>query len=160
MKLLRCLASLCLILALAGFSQKNQVLTVTFHVETNARDTKSFALPVKLKNLKREAFIEKMPSITEREIAGIFPFAASDGTMGCSFQMDAHGTIWLVTLSVEHRGSALVAMINGRIVCDLLIDKRVSNGLITIPNGLTNEDVAGLTKKFHIIGTGKKEKEE
>ena len=158
--MLRCLASLFLVIALTGFAKKNEALSVTFHVETNERDSKTFAIPVTLKNLKRATFIEKMPSITEREIAAIYPFSAPDGTMGCAFKLDSHGSMWLDTLSIEHRSSALVAMVNGRIVCDLLIDQRVANGLITIPSGLTNADIAILTKKFHLIGSEKKEKEE
>ena len=156
MKTLRSLAILFLALALAGFAQKRNALTVTFHVETNSRDTASFAIPVELKNLHRQAFIEKMPSITEREILGIYPFMAADGTQGCSFQLDNHGIIWLDTLSVEHRGLALVAMVNGRIVCDLLIDKRVSDGVITIPSGLTPDDMRILQKKIHLITPGSK----
>ena len=155
--MLRCLASIFLVLLFAGFAPKKQTLTVTFHVEANAHDTKTFSVPVMLKNLNRETYIEKLPSITETEISAIFPFAASDGTMGCTFKLDGHGTIWLDTLSVEHRGTALVAMVNGRIVCDLLIDQRVSTGLITIPNGLTNEDITILTKKFHPFRKVKKE---
>ena len=96
-----------------------------------------------------------MPSITEREISGIFPFPASDGTMGCAFKLDDHGRVWLDTLSIEKKGMALVAMVNGRIVCDMLIDKRVADGIISIPNGLTNEDITILKKKFKVIGTGK-----
>ncbi|MEI8340995.1 MAG: hypothetical protein WCH43_05580 [Verrucomicrobiota bacterium] len=155
MKTLRCLAMLLLALSLAGFAQKHGALSVTFHVETNARDTSTFAVPVNLINLKRQAFIEKMPSITEREISGIFPFPASDGTMGCAFKLDDHGRVWLDTLSIEKKGMALVAMVNGRIVCDMLIDKRVADGIISIPNGLTNEDITILKKKFKVIGTGK-----
>jgi len=156
MKTFRCLALLILALALAGFAKKKEALSVTFHVETNSRDTSSFALPVNLKNLGRQSYIEKMPSITEREISRIFPFSASDGSMGCAFILDDHGRVWLDTLSVEKRGMALVAMVNGRIVCDMLIDKRVADGIITIPNGLSDQDIVILTKKFKVAGTGKK----
>jgi len=156
MKMLRCVATLFLALALVGFAQKRNALSLTFHVETNSRDTASFAIPVDLKNLHRQAFIEKMPSITEREVQGIYPFLAADGTQGCAFQLDNHGTIWLDTLSVEHRGMALVAMVNGRIVCDLLIDKPVTDGIISIPCGLTPADMTILKKKFRLITPGNK----
>jgi len=157
MKTFRTLALLLLALALAGFAQKSGALSVTFHVEANARDTNTFSFPIDLKNLKRQAYIEKMPSITEHEIAAIFPFAASDGTMGCAFKLDDHGRIWLDTVSIENYGKALVAMVNGRIVFDMLIDKRVSDGIVTIQNGLTEQDIAILKKKFKVMGTGKKE---
>jgi hypothetical protein len=157
MKIFRSLALLLLALALAGFAQKSGTLSVTFHVEANARDTSTFSVPVTLKNSHRQVYIEKMPSITEREIETIYPFPASDGTMGCAFKLDAHGRIWLDTVSIENYGKAIVAMVNGRIVFDMFIDKRVSDGIITIQNGLTEEDIAILKKKFKVMGTGKKD---
>jgi len=159
MKNIRIFLFLLLALALAGFAEKMRRVSVTFHVETNARDTGAFAIPVKLKNPPRQTFIEKMPSITEQEIQAIYPFPANDGTMGCAFMLDDHGRVWLDTLSVEHLGRSLVAFVDGRQVSDVLIDKRVSDGIITIPYGLTNNDIASLKGKYPIIGQHKLRKE-
>ena len=154
MKMLRRLAPLLLVLLLCGMAQKKKRdLSVTFHVETIEQDTGTFAMQVELRSLHRMAYVEKMPSITEREISLIYPFTAPDGTMGCAFKLDNHGRIWLDTLSIEKRGLAMVALVNGRIVCDMLIDKRVSDGIITIPRGLNTEDIEILKKKFKIMGT-------
>lgn len=155
MKTFRCLSLLLLLPFLAGMAKKSTSLSVTFHVETSQQDTGAFSIPVQLRSLNREAYVEKMPSITEREIAAIYPFPASDGTLGCVFKLDNHGRIWLDTLSIEKRGMAMIAMVNGRIVCDMLIDKRVSDGIITIPFGLTDQDITILKKKFKLIGTKK-----
>jgi hypothetical protein len=45
---------------------------------------------------------------------------------------------------------------NGRQVVDMQIDRRVSDGVITIQRGLTQEDIAALQKKFRIVGEAKK----
>jgi len=153
MKMFRCIAFLLLALALAGFSKKKEGFSLTFNVEANAQDSSTFSMPVPLKNLNRQAYIEKMPSITEREIESIYPFAAPDGTMGCTFRLDNHGRMWLDTVSVENNGKALVAIMSGRIVFDMLIDKRVSDGIITISSGLTNEEISILKSRYRVMGT-------
>ena len=157
MKKLRFLFLLLPVLLLTGFASKKQLpSTVTFHVECNPRDTESFAVPIRLKNPPRDTFVEKMASITEREIESIYPLKAADGSMGCVFKLDDHGRIWLDTLSVEKRGMSIVAFVNGRQIVDMLIDKRVSDGIITIPGGLTNEDILELVKRHRIMGQKKK----
>jgi len=155
MKKFRFISLVLLALALAGFSQKLKHCTVTFHVEANKKDGGPFSVPVMVKNPPREIFVEKMASITEREIQSIFPFAANDGTMGCAFKLDDHGRVWLDSLSIEHLGQSLVAFINNRQVIDMIIDKRVSDGIITIQSGLTNEEIEILKMKFPLITNGK-----
>jgi hypothetical protein len=46
----------------------------------------------------------------------------------------------------------VVAFVNGRQVIDLLIDKRVKDGIVSIPRGLSALDVARLHKTFPILG--------
>lgn len=151
---------LLLLLPLAFFStaaaKKQPGVTVRFHTETNAHDTSSFAIPVTLKYPPREVYIDKLPAITEREIVAIYPFPAADGTMGCAFKLDDHGTIELDTLSVEKRGTSLVAVVNGRQVTDMQIDRRVSDGIVTIPNGLAPEEIMLFQRKYKLLGSARK----
>ena len=145
-----------LALAFVAFAKKEPPLTVHFHLEANARDTATFATPVTLKNPPREAYVEKIPTLTERDIAAIYPFPASDGTMGCAFKLNDHGTFDLEAVSTDRRGSSIIAVVNGRQVIDMIIDKKVSDGVITIANGLTPRDIELLSKKFPVLGQGKK----
>jgi len=151
----RCSLLLCAFVFL-GFGKKEPPLAVTFNVETGAHDSESFATPVQVSNPPRTIFVEKMPSITDREIHSVFPFAAADGTLGCAFQLDDHGRMWLDSLSVEKKGRSLVAFVNGRAVACLLIDKEINDGLISIPAGLTQQEVAILVKKYPVMGKKKK----
>jgi hypothetical protein len=151
MKQFRLFPLVLLVLALSGFAQKKNHISVTFHVEANEQDSNVFSVPVILKNPPRKIFVEKMASLTEREIQSVFPFQANDGTMGCSFKLDDHGTIWLDTLSIEHLGKTLVGFVNERQVIGLLIDRRVADGIITIPSGLKNEEIEVLKKKFPLM---------
>jgi hypothetical protein len=137
-------------------SKKAPDVTVRFHSEANPRDTDTFAVQVMLSNPPRQAFISKIPDISEKDIQAIYPFPAPDGSMGCAFKLDEHGRIALDSLSIEKRGQSVVATMNGRQVVDMQIDRRVSDGVITIQRGLTQEDIAALQKKFRIVGEAKK----
>ena len=65
--------------------------------------------------------------------AGIGGFAAQPRF----FQLDEHGRVALDSLSIERRGSSLFVFINGRLITELEIDKRVADGKIYVPFGLT-----------------------
>jgi hypothetical protein len=86
----------------------------------------------------------------------IFFLSAANGTYGALFQLDEHGRVVLDTLSVERRGSLLFVFINGRPITELEIDKRVSDGKIYIPSGLTSEDIEVMKKDWHMIGQRKR----
>lgn len=152
--LCRCLLPI-LALAFMGSAKKPTQAVVRFHTEANARDTDTFSTPVIFHNPPRQAFIQKVAVISERNILAYYPFEASDGTMGAAFKLDELGRIQLDTLSVDHRGSSIMAFVNGRQVIDMVIDKRVSDGIITIPSGLSPVDIARFKKEFKLLG-GKK----
>ena len=127
--------------------------TVAFYTEGNpgGADTSTFSAPVQLQYPPRKSYISRVPSITERDIVGVYLFLAGDGSWGCSFFLDDHGRIMLDTLSIEKRGTSLVAIVNGRQVIDMLIDKRVSDGIVTIQHGLNNDDARSLKKEFRLL---------
>jgi hypothetical protein len=106
----------------------------------------------------QQTYVDEIAAISEQDIIGIYPFAVADGTGGCSFKLDDHGTIGLDTLSMAKRGTLLIATINGRQVADILIDKRVSDGIVTIPGGITTDEMKDMLKKFALIGGKKKAK--
>jgi hypothetical protein len=141
-----------LVLLFVAAGKKEPPFTVRFYAETNAKDTESFATPVQLQYPPRKAYIQKVPAISERDIVAIYPFQASDGSMGCAFKLDDHGRIAIDSLSIEKRGTSLVAVVNNRQVIDMLIDKRVSDGIITIPRGLSVQEAMMMQLKFKIIG--------
>ena len=132
---------------------KKETGTVAFYTEGNptGADTTSFSTPVQLQYPPRKAYITKVPSISERDVTAIYLFVAADGSWGCSFFLDDHGKIMLDTLSIEKRGTSLVAVVNGRQVIDMLIDKRVSDGIVTIPRGLNVNEARSLRHTFRLL---------
>ncbi len=156
--------ALCALAALSlGMSSKPKV-TVRFHAETNRNDTSSFAVPVKLKYGQRDASIARIPEFSERNIKAIFPWKTADGTWGCAFKLNDSGRIRLETMSSTNHGSAMVLFIGTKAgmhqVIDMVIDRTVSDGIISIPNGLTDIEVLVLKNQFPVLGESKEKKKE
>ncbi len=107
-----------------------------------------FSMPAISSSSGTNIAIQRMAWITEHDVMAFSPYPAKDGTFGALFQLDEHGQVVLDTLSVEHRGSFLFVFINGRMITPLQIDKRVSDGKIYIPSGLTPADVALMKKQW------------
>ena len=145
-----------------GLIRKKPV-TVRFHVETNARDGQPFAMPATFHNPERTGFVTQIPVISERNIDAIFPFRASDGSMGCAFKLDNFGRTALEETSLSNRGAGLIAFVGTKTgthqVIDMVVDKVIHDGIISIPRGMTDLEITALQKEFKTMGqTGKKKK--
>lgn len=155
MNALRLLAFAAALLALTGMSRKPR-LTVRAHLEANGAEGAPFSLPVKFANPPRDGFMDTVPAFSERNITGMYPTPAGDGTWGCAFTLDTEGRIALETLSREHRGSALVVFVATKKgthqVVDMVIDRPVSDGIFYIPRGLTAIEIEMLRKQFKLFG--------
>jgi hypothetical protein len=139
---------------------KHPALTVRFYQEAVAGDTDHFASPVQLKYPPRSAYVSKAPFVSEHNIRGIYLFTAADGSYGCLFKLDEDGRIGLEAASTTHRGTSIVAFVGTKTgthqVIDMIIDKRVSDGVITIPSGLTPLEAQQLRKTYHPVLPGEK----
>ena len=145
-----------------GAAKKQPLLSVRFHAEANAHDGEPFAMPVKFRSPERAGFAERVPTISERDIVSIYPVPAADGSFGCAFQLNKHGTLSLATLSTEKRGKSLVVFVatagGMHQVIDMIIDKPIKDGLIYVPRGLTQLEIAAMEKQFAIMGQGGRKK--
>lgn len=140
-----------------GMGKKKPTLSIRFYTQTTQEDTDSFSAPVTLLDGK-QTYVDQIAAISERDIVSVYPFAVPDGTGGCAFKLDDHGTIALDSLSVQKRNSLLIATIAGRQVADLLIDQRVTDGIVTIPGGITTDEMKQILARFPVMGTNKSAK--
>jgi hypothetical protein len=144
-----------------GMSSKPKV-TVRFHSEANKNDGSSFAVPVKLAYAQREAFLKRIPEFSERNIKAIFPWKTADGSWGCAFKLNDSGRIRLNTMSDLDRGSALVVFIGTKAgmhqVIDMVIDRSVTDGIISVPRGITDIEMLVLKSQFPVLGEDKDKK--
>jgi hypothetical protein len=147
---------LCLLWAPVAGVAKQRHCTFRVHAQANPRDTEVFATSVRAQFSGKEIAIEKIAWISERDVIAFSPYSGRDGTYGVLIQLDEHGRVVLDTLSIERRGSFLFVFINGRFITELQIDKRVSDGKIYIPSGLTAADIDLMKKDWRLIGEKKK----
>jgi hypothetical protein len=146
---------LCLLWAPVDGFAKPRHCTFRVHSQANSRDTEIFATSVPVQVSGKEVAIEKMPWISERDVMAFAAYPARDGTYGALIQLDEHARVVLDTLSIERRGSFLFVFINGRFITELQIDKRVSDGKIYVPSGLTAADIDVMKKDWRLIGERK-----
>jgi hypothetical protein len=139
----------------AGMTKRPDFI-VRFFVEANSQDTERFSSPIQLKYPPRSAYIERVPVVSERNIKGIFPFSAPDGTWGCAFQLDPSGRLSLQTSSMENRGKSMVVYIGTKKgthqVIDMVIDKPIGDGIITIQRGMSIGEIEALGKRYPVLG--------
>jgi hypothetical protein len=149
-----------LALAFLGVASQPKV-TIRFHTQASSNSGASFAVATTVPGSSTPITISKIADISETDVMAIFPFPAEDGSMGCAFKLDTHGRFKLASLSQEYRGTLLLGFVNGRAVTAMLIDRKVADGVITIPRGLTGKEIALMRKSFPTLGEkGSKKKEE
>ena len=145
-----------------GMAEKPPQITVRFYAEAMKQDSETFSRPIMLKFPPREGYIEKVPVISEREFRAIYPFRAADGTWGCAFKLDEKGRMDLEMVSSSRRGTVLVAFVATKAgmneAAELAIDAPVKDGIISIPSGITELEMAELKKYYPVIGETKKKK--
>ena len=130
--------------------------TLRAHLQANPRDGEVFATKLRSQTTGKNIVIEKVPTISERDVAAFYPYQAADGSYGVLFQLDDHGKLALDTLSVEKRGTFLYVFVNGRPAAELQIDRRVSDGKLYVASSLTPNDLVLMRKDWPLIGHRKK----
>jgi hypothetical protein len=151
-----CVFVFCLAFALVDAAAKERHCTFRVHAQANPQDTDVFSIAARATSSGKDVAIEKTPWITEHDVMAFSPYPAKDGSFGALFQLDEHGSVVLDTLSVERRGRFLFVLIDGRMITDLQIDKRVSNGKIYVPSGLTGADIELMKKQWRLPGQPKR----
>jgi hypothetical protein len=134
-----------------AFARKPKFV-VRFFVEVGSISKDPFSMPVTLTNPKRNSFMERAASLSERHVKGAHVYPVSDGSWGCLFKLDDGGRIILHNISSSNRGRAIIAYFGSekaaRQIVDIHIDQTISDGMIPIPRGLTYGEVLQIQKQF------------
>ncbi len=135
---------------------KSRHCTLRVHAQANENDGSVFANPITTPITGKNVFIEKIPTISERDVAAFRSYSASDGSYGALLELNDHGRLALETLSTEHRGRMLLVLVNGRAVTELMVDRAVSDGRLYLASGLSASDIALMEKDWPAIGATKR----
>ncbi|MEI7865397.1 MAG: hypothetical protein WCI38_08500 [Chthoniobacterales bacterium] len=136
---------------------KKPVIDLRIHGQGSESEAPSFAIPATLLN-GRQVFLQRMALITQSEVEAIYPFTAADGSQGIYLKLGAHGSRLLQQHTTTKKGEMLVAMLNGRMVSNLLIDRPIEDGIVCIPRGLSPDDIALMETVFPVVGQEDKKK--
>ena len=152
MSLMRRLCATLLVLLFAcSIDAKSRHCMFRVFAEANPQDTAAFSTAVRAQLSGKTVAIEKAARITESDVKAFLPYALPNGQFGVLLQLDEHGRIALDALSIERRGGYLFVFVNGRAITELQIDKRVSDGQLYVPFGLTVADIALMKKDWRLI---------
>ncbi|MFL6589810.1 MAG: hypothetical protein ACJ8M4_06520 [Chthoniobacterales bacterium] len=141
-------ALLAVLIAVAIFpvAGAKQFSSFRAHVEANASNGPVFSDQLNL--FGRTVTLEKIPSLSEQDVTRFQSYRAKDGSYGVLFELNPHGQLALDTVSVEHRGRSLFIFVNSRPITELQIDRRITDGKIYIPAGLTANDIMLLNQDW------------
>jgi hypothetical protein len=146
------LIAILLLLAVASAPAKRKHCMLRVHAEANPADTEVFSTAIKAQLSGKDVSIEKVARLTEEDVVAFLPYSLGNGQFGVLLQLDEHGRVSLDALSVERRGGFLFVFINGRAITELQIDKRVQDGRLYIPSGLTSADIVLMQRDWKVIG--------
>lgn len=130
---------------------KKPVVDLRIHGEGMEAEAPTFAFPAALLN-GRETFLSRMPLITQREIRGVYAFPAADGSQGIYLKLDNHGSGLLQQHTMERSGRLLAVFLNGRQVSNLVVDRPITDGIVSIPRGLDAAEIELLTTAYPVLG--------
>ena len=137
-------------------SAKPKHCVVRVYAQANPRDGESFSSAMTAPISGNRVFVQKIPAISEYDVIAYKAYQAENGTFGAVLQLDDHGRVGLETLSIEQRGKTVIVTVNNRPVTELLVDRRVSDGQLYIPAGLTAADIQLMAKDWPQIGAKKR----
>lgn len=139
------LSSLCL-----GAGKKYQMFLVTFHLEGDQHDNPKFMHPVKLGQDHRQYFFSKIPTFKDNDIEWFYPFTSRDGgSYGAAFQLKEHALQELKGVTLTNQGKLLGIRIAGSpLQHAVLIDRPVTDGVIVLWEGLTQNHLKQFRKRF------------
>lgn len=142
-----------LALCFVAAAKKETAVTVRFYPEAIGGDINTYPDPVWLQEPTRKIYRSKIAAISEQDVSSIYLYQVSDGSVGCVFILNDRGKAALDTLSVEKHGSTITAVVNNRMIINLLIDKRISDGILVIPHGMTIQEGMMLKNTFKVLKT-------
>lgn len=130
-----------------GAGKKTQAIVVSFHLEAPMEEAPKFAIPVKLGSQLRQYFFRRTPEFTEKDVAYYYPFMSKSGTtFGVGFKLTPKATEELKGLALNNQGKLLGIRIAPTHYSAVIIDRPDTPGVITVWEGLTQEDLKTLDK--------------
>lgn len=127
--------------------EKNRL---TFHLQGDVSDGPKMVFPLPMGSKKR--YFRKSPITFTKEIVSLKHFVADDGTFGATFSFDKAAAGRIATLTTSNQDKWLVAMLNGRPVDAVFIDKPIRDGRLVIWQGIKQVEIIRFEYAMPITG--------
>jgi hypothetical protein len=120
--------------------KKTPPASISFHLEGSAAEAPKFAR--EFNTLAGARYFRKVPEINSKNIQACSPFPADDKrTYGMVFKLNAQGTKRLNEVTTMHRDKLLLSLVNGQPLGIVRIDRPVSDGVLVIWTGITQQEI-------------------
>jgi hypothetical protein len=144
--LLSALVVLFLLSSCASLDKKNK-FSITFHAMATENDPKKTMFPVQMEG--RSLLFKLVPEVSQENITAFHTFNSEDGkSNGVTLKLDFRGAGALEIVTRNPPGEYLLAMVNGEPVDYLTLDQIISDGIITIWQGVSDQVIKEMDKKL------------
>jgi hypothetical protein len=136
--------------ALTGIEKPK--FTISFHTQGTDMDSPRSIFRQVIPGHQSATVFKLVPEITQHNIAAFKSFPAPSGNEnGVMLRLDFRGSNALDLVTRTRTGETMLTMVNGHAVDYVTIDKPVSDGVITIWEGIPDSIIAEMTKKYPSI---------
>jgi preprotein translocase subunit SecD len=127
---------------------------VSFHVETDTNENPKmiFQLPVE----GQTRYFRRLPEVSTRDMKTFRPFPSDAGGYGVVFELKNNAAQRLGAITSANPERWLAAMVNGRGVDAVFIDKPINDGKVVVWKGFTATEIQQLDKLMPRTGETKK----
>jgi len=148
------LLSLCPGLTAQAGGKKGENSGITFHMQGDASDNPKMIFPQF--NAGQQMFFRRVPEVTTKDIVAFNPFPSQDGEgFGMVVQLSPAAKNRIAAVTNANQRRWLLAMVNGRNVDAVYIDKMVDDGQLVIWKGIGGAEIEAFDKKIPRIGEAK-----
>jgi len=129
----------------AASGKKGDNAGISFHLETEEGGNPKMVFKQLVAG--KERWFQTTPEITTKTIASFSPFPSDDeSSYGVAIQLDRRGSNRLAAMTTANKDKFLVAVVNGRVVDAVIIDKQVTDGMIVIWKGVALPEIKAFDK--------------
>jgi hypothetical protein len=148
------LLALCPGLTAHAGGKKGEATGISFHLQADPTDNPKMIFPQMTNG--QQLVYRRNPEISTKDIAAFNPFPSQDG--------EGYGALLQLKPSAKNRFSAItnasvnrwmVAMVNGRVVDAVIIDKQVDDGHVVIWKGIGQAEIDAFDAMVPRIGEKK-----
>jgi len=127
---------------------------ISFHLQADPTDNPKMIFPQMTNG--QQVFYRRNPEVMTKDIAAFNPFPSQDGEgLGALLQLKPSAKNRLAAVTNANVNRWMVAMINGRVVDAVIIDRQVDDGHLVIWKGIGQAEIDAFDTQVPRIGEKK-----